>query len=331
MPKQKRVRVPKKQRAPLIVKPNVLANNVSPRPIARRSVRRRKQMAARGAKPHHVAAVCSVTDPFCPASKNSKWPDGTSGNTLTEQFRGNTVLACFPGGKNVFAFAPNAPFGYIAGSAEAGNDITLGAAYQTYRGGSMLATYGDKVRVVSAGCVVRCIAAATTAQGIVTFGTAPPPLVNQVVTTGQELYQEVAIRAIQPGMEFSWIATPKGTGARDFQAQSTSTSVDNDWNALWIEISGGGVSQNLLNIEWFINVEFDAKVTSRALTQIAKPNPAKSSTAEQATSHVHKSIGSFIEGGVTAVESTVAKAAKEALDSFMDDPLDSIASLFSMF
>jgi len=163
------------------------------------------------------------------------------------------------------------------------------------------------------------------------MGTAPAASVATAYTLGQELYSEVTIKAIQPGMEMSWISQPHGTGARDFVTQSTSTSFASDWTSLWIEISGATASSTPLVIEWFVNVEFQPLTSARALTAIARPNPAKSTTAETATSKIHTSLGSFIEGGVASAEAAVAKAANTALTTFMDDPLDSLASLFSMF
>lgn len=303
------------------VKPVVLANNQDLRPL-----RRRKQpRAPRRARPQHVAGVCSITDPFCPAAKNAKWPDGTSGNTLTEQFRGNFVLASDASGNNMTIFSPHLPFGYIGTTAG-----TTSTGFASYKQNSMLATYGDKYRIVSFGIITRVIASATTASGIITFGTAGTPLVSTAYTAGTELYQEVAVKAIQPGMEFSWISAPNGTGARDFVAQSTSTVlVPTDFQTLYIEIAGAPANSNMAVVEWFINVEFTPLTTARALTAIAKPNPPKSNLAEQAVSHVHSHLGSFIEGGVVHAEQAVAKFATEALTSFFDDPLSSLAGLFA--
>lgn len=312
-----------------VVKTAVLANNVSPRPVTRRPKRRTVAGPKRPAD-HHIRGVCSITDPFCPAAKNAKWPDGTQGNTLTEQFRGNlTLVTQSANGNNAYVFLPTAPYGYLPGATNTSTTVTLAAAATKYRDQSLLEVYGSNVRPVSFGIIFRCVASATTAQGILTVGTAPVPAAGAVITLGQELYQEVAVKAIQPGMELSVICTPKGPGARDFQAQSTATVFPADWSAIWVELTGAGNSAALVSAEWFLNVEFEPLTTARALTAMASQNPPKSSAAEQAVSSVHATLGSMVEGGVKAVEASVYNHAQQALTSFMSDPLESIAGLFS--
>jgi len=322
-----------KRKAVRPVKAQVLANNVSPRPIKRRSNRAKRVLRSgpKRAGDVHIRSVCSVTDPFCPAAKNSKWPDGTGGNTLTEQIRGNlTLVTQGANGNNMYCFTPTAPYGYLAGATSTATTVTMAAASVLYKTAPLVATYGSNYRVVSFGVIVRCVASATAAAGIVTLGTGPAPAVGGTYTLGEELYQETVIKAIQPGMEISMISTPKGTGARDFQAQSTTTAFTSDWSTLWVEITGAANSASLLNAEWFLNIEFEPLQSARALTAIAKSNPPKSSAAEQAVSNVHSTVGSFIEGGVTSVEKMVYDHATKALNTLMSDPLESIAGLFSM-
>lgn len=325
--KSNRPNQPKKSKA---VKPVVLANNVSARPV-RKSKPIKTMGPSRSIQPHHVRAVCSITDPFCPASKNAKYPDGTMGNTLTQQVRGNYTLTSSGSGNYAMSFVPSLPFGYLAAVAATATSNTLAAAYTRYSSGSTLFdTYGQNYRVVSMGVIIRCIASATTASGTLTLGSGPALPVNQVLTLGQELYNEVIIKAIQPGMEVTWIATPIGPGARDFSAPTTSVNPSSviDWNVLTIEVAGAPINTAMLSIEWFINVEFNLATTS-ALSSIAKPNPPKSDVAMTALSKTQNSIGSFIEGGIAEVETKIATYAKSALSSIMSDPLESLAALFA--
>jgi len=177
------------------VKPKVLANNQDPRPLKGKKTKQPKPQRS-SVKPHHVHAVCSVTDPFCPAAKNSKWPDGTQGNTLTEQFRGNLTTSGTASGTNLFCFSPGAPFGYITTSAQTATTATTSNSFVTYKANSLYATYGDLFRIVSFGVITRCVASATNASGIVTFGTGRPLGGSTVYTLGTELYDEVAVKAI---------------------------------------------------------------------------------------------------------------------------------------
>jgi hypothetical protein len=284
----------------------------------------------------HVRSVCSVSDPFCPAAKNSKWPDGTMGNTLTEQFRGNYTIKPNADGNAFVVFAPTAPYGYNVATinpAPGPYVATLAsgaAAWGLYKPSSMLATYGGNYRIVSSGFIARNVASATSAAGVVTFGTNTAPANGMTFDMGTESYVAVAVKAIQPGLEFSMISQPRGTGARDFEQQSTATAVPTDWSCLYVEITGATANVPCVNVEWYINVEFELYPDKRGLAGIAKPNPPKSSAAETAVSRVHGSVGSFIEGGVAQVEAAISKHASAALSSLMSDPLESLAALFSM-
>lgn len=327
----------KPKKAKPATKPKVLANNASPRPIRpkKNKSKAKSQKAGRKPKSHHVRAVCSITDPFCQAAKSAKWPDGTSGNTLTEQFRGNVTVNTFATGNTCVCFGAAAPFGWLVPLSATGSAVTMDNSYTTYKSSSLLATYGDKYRIVSFGCIIRCVASATTASGIITLGTAPAVGQSQVVTLGSELYSEVVIKAIQPGMEISWVSQPMGSSAHTFVSQSTGTTViDFDsWSSLVIELTGCPASSAMVNIEWYMNVEFLPKPQSTSynnpLTALAKPNPPKVSAATDSSYIARGTLGSFIEGGIAQVEAAVAKHASSALESFLSDPLESVAMLFA--
>jgi len=107
MPRQRK-NATKKTKKSTRQKSAISVQNADIRPL----VPRPRQKIGRTPKSNHVRGVCSVTDPFCPASKNSKWPDGTAGNTLTEQFRGNYTLSTTSAGQAFAAFGAGAPFGY---------------------------------------------------------------------------------------------------------------------------------------------------------------------------------------------------------------------------
>lgn len=249
-----------RRRGPQPVKPVVLANNASPAPIGNKKKKTKsKRTPSFRVGSHHVRAVCSIHDPFCPAAKGSKWPDGTQSNTFTEQFRGSYTIASSGSGNYVVCFAPTAPFGYLTASAATSTTVTMAAAYTTYRASSLLSTYGSNYRVVSFGVIIRCLASATTASGVLTLGTGDSLTTGTVITLGSELYQDTIVKAIQPGLEISWISQFQGTGSHKFNAVSTATSnntITPDMSSLIVEIAGCPVSTSMLLAEWYLNVEF---------------------------------------------------------------------------
>lgn len=305
----------------------VLANNVSPRPIAR-SKGKKSSKTGKMKSMRPSQGICAISNPFCPAAKGSKWPDGTMGNTMTEQFRGSFTLTTTASGDSAVHFVPAAPFGYLKLASSAAGVFTFGAAYTTYKASSILATFGDQYRIVSMGVIARSVASATNASGLLTFGTSGNAIgLNAAIASGTELYDEVTVVSLQPGKELSWIAQPRGPESRQFVSQSTSTSVPGDWTKLTIELSGCPNSTAMLNVEWFINVEFTLQVNS-SVTALAIRNPPAVPTATTAVSRVHGNLGSFIEGGVKQVEDAFMQHATSALSSIMSDPLEAIAGLF---
>jgi hypothetical protein len=326
-----------KKKFPKVVKAKVLANNAAPAHVAPPKPKLVRQPKMRGSAvgQHHIRGVCSITDPFCVAAKAGKWPDGTSGNTLTEQFRGNVTISSLAAGNNMYIFSPSAPYGYLRGNTSTATTVSTAFSWDTYKTGGLLSTFGNQYRVVTFGVVIRCVASATSASGLMTLGTTSPPVTVPITyTLGQELYAENIVKAIQPGMEMTWISQPRGTQARAFVPKNTSTTVntDEDWTALAIELSGCPASTAMVNVEWYMNIEFTPGDTGsgNALTALAKPNPPASTHATSATSAVHASLGSFVEGGIKNVEARVADAASKALNSFLSDPLASIAGLFAL-
>lgn len=311
-------------------KPVVLANNADPRPVKPRKRRVRKP-TGKSVSHGHVHAICAVTNPFCPAAKGSKWPDGCAGSTLTEQFRGSYTMSSSADGNGIICFAPGAPFGYLPSISSTTTTATTNSAWSSYKSGSMLSTYGFDFRIVSFGVIARCVASATQASGLITFGTSRPLILSTAYTLGTQLYSNVTVKAIQPGLELSWISHNIGSDAHAFLPLTTNLSnPPADWTALTVELTGVTASIPVVNFEWFMNVEFNPTPTS-AIVSLAKPNPPKIPAAEVATSKVHASLGSFIEGGIKQVEDAVFNHASEALAAVIDDPLTSLAALFGAF
>jgi hypothetical protein len=309
------------------VKPKVLANNVSPLPVRTRNPPKRKFVP----KQNHVRSICSITDPFCPASKGSRWVDGASANTITEQFRGSFNLTASALGNTAAVFTPSAPTGYINYTSTTATTYTLQSTWTQYKVGSMVQTYGCSYRVVSFGCILRCVASATNASGLLTLGTTGvPPAASSTYSFGTEQYNECVVKAIQPGLEVSWLSRPIGSTAHEFKPIDTAVSAAQsspDWSVLVVEVTGAPASTVMINVEWFMNVEFNPQQNT-ALTPLCANGPA-STLGVSAAQKTRTSIGSFIEGGIAQVEATVAKHASSAISSLLDDPLEALSFLFT--
>jgi hypothetical protein len=320
------------KRVPKQATPVSFSTNANARPIRQPKARK---LPGGKVSDKHVHHTCSITDPFCPAAKGSKYPDDTSQATLSEQFRGNVnVGTVTTTGNGAATFMASAPYGYMLGASATATTVTFqGTAYTIYKSGSMFGTYGGQYRIVSMGCIVRCVANATTAAGTVTLGTTSlPPVIASVLTLGTENYSEVTMKAIQPGMEICWMSKPCGPAAHEFiniDATGSHASHPGDWTSLIIEISGGptAAATTLLSVEWFINIEFTLSAGNSAIAPLATKPVNVHPAVVKASAAVNNNIGSFIEGGVKAAETTIWNAATSALNS-IGNPLDALAALF---
>jgi len=313
-----------------------LVANANPRPVSNKPRVKLNGKSGRKIGPKHVSSICKFTDPFCPAAKNAKWPDGTAGNTMTEQLRGNFTLTSLASGHQCVLFAPQVSYGYAVGvSSVAGPPatVTMPAVYTAYSSGALVHSVGQRYRIVSFGVICRVISPATSTSGIVTFGSgAGIAGISETITLGTEVYPEVSVMSLQPGAEFAWISQPHGTGARNFIPKGTSVpaatdAAEADWTMLTVEVAGAPASTAVLSFEYFLNIEYTVDRASN-LVNFTKPNPPMNSTVLSSVSAVHSTLGSMITGGVEAVEKSVMSHAQKALESVLADPLESLASLF---
>jgi hypothetical protein len=277
----------------------------------------------------HARRVCSITNPFCPEAKGSKWPDGTLGSTLTEQVRANYTLACDGTNKNaLMMISPALLFGYMVCASTSSTVCTTPAFWTALSTSTLYGTYGNEFRVVSAGVIIRNTGSSVNSQGIITLGVAPVPGLSTAYTLGSENYSETLIRAIAPGLELSHVFAPLGAGARNFvpATNNNGPGATYDWSSLWIELSGGAGATTTVNVEYFVNIEFTVGGHA-ALAKLAQSNPPSVPIAVQASSTISSKIGTFIEGGVSEVEDMFMKAASSALNN-MSNPFTDLLALF---
>lgn len=297
---------------------------------SRRRAPRRKGAPGRAKKARglkHVAmtrAVCAITDPFCPAAKNARWPDGSGGNTMTVQLRGHRSPTNNASGNVGIVFVPLPPYGY-ADAAEAAGVYTVAGGWVLMQTNSLLAQYATRCRVVSFGVIARCIGSAINSGGLLTLGTVNEVAVTQAFTVGTELFNSTRLVPLAMGTEVSWVSQPCGAGAHDFVAQGVNNGLSADWTNLVCLISGGAASVAAVDFEWYMNCEFCLSSQS-ALAPVVPPNPPPNRGAIAGSNTVSNKIGGFIQGGVDVVEKTIANAA----NAFVAGAIEELASGFAL-
>jgi len=271
-------------------------------------------------KQAHVHHACSILDPFCPAARAAKRPDGQGGSSIGFTVRGHNTIATDATGAAMMTFVPGlGRYGSVSSTLAAGT-WSANAAWSVLNGSDFINTNAGEVRIVSFGCIFRSIASATNCQGVVNMFTIPNPLVSYQLPALSSNYPETRMMPMTSGMETSWISKPVGSKAHTFRpySEATTTMTDFDWSSLVVEISGGPVSTTIGLVEYVCNVELTLKTSGLSTTglggTVTKPRPANP-VALQIQSKVHTSMDSFVTGGVSKIESAVKTAAADAFDA----------------
>lgn len=282
---------------------------------------------------HHTVAACSVLDPFCPAARAAKRPDGAGAGTITYQVRSSTPVTTDAAGNAFVAIVPGyGRFGRGIATLAAGS-WTLPASWTLNSGSAFVDTNAAEIRLVSFGAKFVSIASATNCSGLLQVASIPALAPSQVLLQMNVNYPEVMTSALLPGTEVSFISKPtSGSKSHGFVQYSTVNSAmsDFDWTSGLFEIIGGAASTTMGYIELYVNVEFTLNSTGIQTTglsgNITKSRPANP-IALQVQSQVHSSMSGIIDGGVKAVEKAVYNAASDVISSLPDFGL---TALFGM-
>jgi hypothetical protein len=250
-------------------------------------------------------AVCSITNPFCAAAKNSKWPDGLGGETMTMQIRSHLPGApILISGEGIMFVTPSLPYGLLYASGYTAPNFTLAATYSDVTAGSNFATYAKSYRVVSAGIIIRNVLPALTAQGyMIVSRLTNMPVVGASFAQGTTVGSDVATHPIVAGMEVPIIFNPTGMTARGFQTQQTNVLYNTGWDCIRIELVSVPVTPSavtVIDVEFVFNVEFtlpDGQVALHSFVQPRVPNAPHAITASG------KLSGLITSTAATSVES----------------------------
>lgn len=217
----------------------------------------------------HIAhEVCSITNPFCPESRNSKWPDQSGCQTLSVPVRMRYNMTTDASGRTGAVFTSRYSTGIIPGTVDASGVFTWNHAGTAY---SMLPyapafTEADTFRVVSLGVKVTPITSAMNSQGIINMIELPPAddlfdyATFSTRTKNYPTYESLPLKSSQ---SLYGIARPTGNTAREFH----NTYIDvpdsngivpfstNDWSSLCVSVDGGAPNTAVAICDIYYNLE----------------------------------------------------------------------------
>jgi len=265
-----------------------------------------------------VTKVCALTDPFCPHAIGAQIYSPSNLRTVpfTQHYR--VVMSTDSNGSAAHLCAPSY---FYAGST--GAVVGSGATYTALspNGAVFPGTNPNRVRLVTAGIIVRSIAAPLSAAGmvylrtfaqnnLVTLQTAELATYNCVESSDTPLRTTNATAAVFQRTDIK---------AREFfnpvNTNPTNQVVDmtgNGWSQLTVSIIGGPISTPVLEIEFLMHWELVFE-DNTALSTLAVPTPRDSPLLSGAVDNVQSAMSSLFERGVSAAGSYVVRAAKTAL------------------
>lgn len=293
-------------------------NKPKSKPPAQQKTKQKKSVPA-----PLVKKVCGLTDPFCVHARNAKYPDESSIRSLPFSYHARVTLSSQAQGYNWTMFLPQFAYTpYTSGLTAVSTQVT---SWNDFASASVLANV-QSYRIVSCGYILRNIAPALTASGMVRVRGWPVTSGTTLTTVDlasysgtfsidipllecKELPVIIPHTAQLPQTIYnvsSDSATVSGAGTKGFVFTT-------------ICVDGAPASIPVLDVEFFIHYEliFD---DSTAMQLLATPSPAPSTAVKAAAARVSSTIAGYVGHSIEEGSKFVAKKALAGLTSYFLGP-----------
>jgi len=270
-----------------------------------------------------------MCNPFHPAAKGCRCPDGYGMPTLAFQLRSFSIMS-IPGsgagltaGNTVQAFSPCWPYNTSQVASFAGGSYTWGLTWGTLSPNATLTkiivTDDGTYRLNCGGMIIRSVQSAagtTPAQGTIIISKMNArPTANSNYVSGNTYGSDVMVVPLTAGLEVVVLFRPVGMGVTMFQAQSnstgpTTTSPDFPWDCVIVEVLGASAALGapVLSIEYVCNYELVVNSPDISLSEFATEGPSLNHFVMDNMSAVYRKMGGIFQGGVTAFAKTASNA-----------------------
>lgn len=274
--------------------------------------RRRVNPPLEGTNIVHMAhEVCAITNPFCPESKNSKWPDASSAQTLTIPVRQRVNLTTDAEGEVTRVFTSAYPTGMATGTTASG--VFTMTALSSY---SPIFSEADNYRLVSGGVKVTPITSAMNSQGIINIIELPSSDLIQSdylsINTTLKNFATYESLPLKSEKSIYSVFRPSGPLAREFAPLQTSTFAGADvgtydWSSICVNVTGGSPSETVAIVDIYLNYEVTVGVASE-LGFLTSKAPGSSSLLTRASTALVLSSGTFKGSDSSVDESFLSRA-----------------------
>jgi hypothetical protein len=282
-----------------------------------------------------VRQACSIMDPFCPAAKGAKFPDGRGTRTLPQQLTGYIVMA---GGtasapnNAATALAPGAPYGYSVATGVTGGNFNFGSSWTKYGQSTLFEEKCANYRIVSFGAVVRVVSSVGDTAGSIAFNTLGPEfgaISGDVIPPMSSDYEEQQVFPLATGATYTWVSKPQGSDATEFLKQdgNNTTFHDEDYvtgfTGVCIELRGSK-STTMVEIQYFMNVEAQVK-PNNSITALIPPDSAPSPVATLARALMTRGMNAAQPGTTESFERQIIGKATTTVARLTGGPFGSMA------
>lgn len=220
--------------------------------------------------------VCAITNPFCDASRGSKWPDQSAGQTLAipVRMRYNVITDAAGNAGVVFTsrYSQGILPGTMTGSTFEWNSVVGPPVVYDTEEYKPDFTSADQYRVVSAGIRVTPVTSAMNSQGIVNIIELPVADSQedyQIIDTATKNYPSYESLPLKAHDSIYAVMRPNGATAREFRDTIGDSGVEEgtefstgDWTSILVNITGGAASTTVAVIDVFLNYEVTFNVSS---------------------------------------------------------------------
>lgn len=291
---------------------------VKQRPVGRPTV-------SRAALEH----VCGLNDPFCPAAKLSKVPDNAGINSLNYPLHTRSALASSAAGDGAYIMLPT----YTYSNKKAG-DTAAGLANVAFDSATVndlgLAPRLSGVagyRINTWGFVLRNIVAPLSSSGMVHIrGFNEKDLSNlsgvtQTDTVGYNCDFSADI-PLQDLKEVAVLGSRTGPDSVIFHAPEFLTNygvedwVSQGWGYITVSFSGVPASQDVIDIEFFVNYEVTFN-SQESTALLMTPPPRSTPLIKEAADIVASEARSVFKDGIASVSNFMLRRAALALGSLV--------------
>lgn len=326
------MKMTRKNRKRVVVVEKAISINNTNKPRGkkgRRNRRKRPTMQNNSAFLKVAMQACSITDAFCPAAREAKFPDSTSQRTLTYQFRQTFSTSNSAAGASAVLVYAN-PF-YPCGTATLSTGTWTAATPSTGACATFLATYANKVRIVSFGVNVFNAASATNASGFLNSNVVPDLGTGKTWAQGSRNWEETVASATTTGFEQVCLARPRAPDRAVFQPSATynSSSIGSfpGWDNFIFELSAGPASVTSLYYEVVMNLEY-VPFPDDALAVTASRSPVENGYATTVANSVQGRIQPIINAGREKAGMMIENLAIQAAKNLAGYAVGALATRF---